>query len=239
MEYFDEPAPSSDGCCSDNRCPCPGTAIPRGSGYLFVSEEHVAFRQDARTISEVESKLNRRLSEAGASERAVVIYEPSAILCCVEAARRRGLDLRVAADDAIHWWETGKVPLRPTPRSSPQAARHSEGDKPSKQFLATVNGFARAYRLSPDPYWKALFPGTARNAADESSDFLSAQLAGSATEALDILEQLSASEFAEVSAAAKALLAKMKKDAAEYQRAILDKEAQEAPQEHRWWQFWK
>jgi hypothetical protein len=38
------------------------------------------------------------------------------ILLCKEAARRRDLDLEVAAQDAAHWWETGSVALRATPR---------------------------------------------------------------------------------------------------------------------------
>jgi hypothetical protein len=37
------------------------------------------------------------------------------ILVCEQGAKLRGLDLKVAAEDAKRWWKTGKVSLRPTP----------------------------------------------------------------------------------------------------------------------------
>ena len=40
---------------------------------------------------------------------------PMPILVCEEGAKLRGIDMEVAAADAKRWWETGKVPLRPTP----------------------------------------------------------------------------------------------------------------------------
>jgi len=39
------------------------------------------------------------------------------ILACVVGARKRGINLSVAAKDAKLWWETGRVPLRPTPKA--------------------------------------------------------------------------------------------------------------------------
>jgi hypothetical protein len=39
------------------------------------------------------------------------------ILVCEEGARKRDLDLAVASRDAQHWWATGKVPFRPSPRA--------------------------------------------------------------------------------------------------------------------------
>ena len=38
------------------------------------------------------------------------------ILVCEEGAKLRGLNLEVAAADAKHWWETGKIPFRATPK---------------------------------------------------------------------------------------------------------------------------
>lgn len=48
-------------------------------------------------------------------------------LCCKQAARRRNLDLATAAADAEYWWETGFVPLRPTPL---RAAKPSPAQPP-------------------------------------------------------------------------------------------------------------
>ena len=44
------------------------------------------------------------------------------ILMCEQGARRRSLDLEVAAADARHWWDTGEVPLRATPLDGTTAA---------------------------------------------------------------------------------------------------------------------
>jgi hypothetical protein len=102
MDYFEVPVdvpPGSDGVCSDNDCPCgfPGARIPRGAGYLYVSQTVVGFRRDARTF--------------------LVLGQDVATptLVCEQGARKRGLDLEVAAADARYWWKTGLVPLRATP----------------------------------------------------------------------------------------------------------------------------
>jgi ribosomal protein L24E len=116
MEYFEVPEarPGEDGICSDNDCPCgfPGAAIPRGSGYMYISESVVDFRRDARTLREAEQKV------ALMQQRAHVLFDQNVItstLMCKQGASKRGLDLEVAAADARHWWETGLVPLRATP----------------------------------------------------------------------------------------------------------------------------
>ena len=90
--------PRTVGLCSDRQCPCPETRIPRGSGYLYISEVAVAAMM---------------LAKSGGGP--IIIAGP--ILVCRQAAELRGLDLVVAAADARRWWEKGKVPLRPTPLS--------------------------------------------------------------------------------------------------------------------------
>ncbi len=126
MEYFDAPEanPGQDGVCSDNECPCgyPGATIPRGTGYLYISKELVEFRRDARSVEQARKKLERiRASTPGM----MVIFDPSVsmpILMCEQGARKRGLDMEVAAADARYWWEHHKAPLRPTPLAKEKAA---------------------------------------------------------------------------------------------------------------------
>ena len=118
-EYFEVACPAEDGFCGDRSCPCPppGTKIPRGTGYLYISQEVVDFRRDARSAQEAQEKMNRTRKEL---DVAVVIAEPGVIqpiLMCEQGAKLRGLDLNAAAADAKFWWETGLVPLRATPQA--------------------------------------------------------------------------------------------------------------------------
>jgi ankyrin repeat protein len=116
VRFFECSRPTGDGACSDNGCTCgwPGATLPRGTGYLFISKEVVAFREDARTEAEAKAKI------ASIQKRSnLVITNPnsiaSAILICKQAALKRGINFEIASRDARHWWETGEVPLRPTP----------------------------------------------------------------------------------------------------------------------------
>jgi len=125
MDYMEVPiAPLGDGTCSDNACPCgfPGANIPRGTGFLYVSEDVVEFRRDALTVQEAQRKLEE--AEAGGRDAfgmkpdGFFMIDRSAVmptLVCEMGARNRGLDLEVAAEDARQWWRTGTVPLRETP----------------------------------------------------------------------------------------------------------------------------
>ncbi len=116
MEYFEVPEarPGQDGICSDNDCPCgfPGATIPRGSGYMYISEAVVDFRRDALTVREAEQKAARMQRTMN------VVFGQDVVtptLMCEQGAKKRGLDLKVAAADAKHWWATGLAPLRATP----------------------------------------------------------------------------------------------------------------------------
>jgi tetratricopeptide (TPR) repeat protein len=97
-QYQKEAIPQHGGLCSDRNCPCPETPIPRGSGYLYISPEAVEFM---------------KLRKKGQADN--FVYGPMPVLSCEQGAKLRDLDLEVAAADAKRWWETGKVPLRPTP----------------------------------------------------------------------------------------------------------------------------
>jgi len=124
VEYFESPPPKGDGRCSDKECPCPETPIPRGQGFLYIPPQVVEMRRDARTMKALRAKLERTKQHdeiMSQFRHAIVVprqglYHP--ILMCRQGAERRGIDLEVAAKDAAFWWQTGRVPLRPTPRTS-------------------------------------------------------------------------------------------------------------------------
>lgn len=101
FQYPMDLIPKQAGYCSDPQCPCPETEIPRGSGWLFISNDAVTFLKAAK-------KDPSLLNSPG---------NPVPILICKKAATLRSLDLVVSAADAKRWWETGKVPLRATPTS--------------------------------------------------------------------------------------------------------------------------
>ena len=130
MKYFEVPEsnPGSGGLCSDNDCPCgnPGARIPRGSGYMYVSKEVVDFRRDALTVQEAEQKVALMRQRMGT----FILFGQNVItstLMCEQGAKKRGLDLDVAAADAKYWWKTGLVPLRATPLAgSPEAREERE-----------------------------------------------------------------------------------------------------------------
>lgn len=130
MDYFECDLPAGDGLCSDNACPCPEVAIPRGTGYLYIEQDLVDFRrryprlQDARKAKE--QQLNQQRSAMGIQFTA--FYRLGPILVCEQGAKLRNLDLEVAAADAKHWWATGEVPLRATLLA---------GSKPAKRATST------------------------------------------------------------------------------------------------------
>ncbi len=129
--------------CSDDACPCgfPGATIRRGEGYIFVSKEVAEFRKDALTEAQAEKKI-RDIKRELAQDRATIFagsghFAP--ILMCEVGAKRRGLDLEIAGADARHWWDTGQVPVRPTPLAGAQqesatTARSASSDKKWWQF---------------------------------------------------------------------------------------------------------
>lgn len=144
MEYFEVPEanPGQDGICSDNDCPCgyPGATIPRGKGYMYISPAVVDFRRDARTTQEAAQKMammEKRMN-------GMVIFGQdtvTATFMCEQGARKRGLDLAVAAADAEYWWKTGLCPLRATPlagQAAPKPAAPQTVYRPPAQARPVV-----------------------------------------------------------------------------------------------------
>ena len=120
MEYFEVTLLEGDGLCSDNQCPCADTIIPRGGGYLYISQDCVEFRRDACSVKELHckgEKMAKQLNAALGQDRLHIFSQEitTAILMCEQAARLRNLDLAIAASDAAYCWKTGLAPLRATP----------------------------------------------------------------------------------------------------------------------------
>jgi|GEM_PF-1978543 len=143
VEYFEVLRPQGDGLCSDKACPCPETVIPRGSGYLYISQELINFRKDCLTYAQLQKKLDAMAkvdSLNDSSPDGFIRFLPpgttSPIMMCKQGATLRDLDLGVAASDANYWWKTGLVPLRVTPKAGistksdePLATKKVEGKK--------------------------------------------------------------------------------------------------------------
>ncbi len=117
MEYFECDVPTDNGLCSDNACPCPEVVIQRGKGYLYIEQSLIDFRREYPAIESARIVMSQRLEQqrANSGGQAINFYRLGPILVCEEGAKLRNLDLKVAAADAKHWWETGLVPLRATP----------------------------------------------------------------------------------------------------------------------------
>ena len=121
-QSFEVPVRHETGHCSEPKCPCGNAIIPKGTGYLYISPKVVDFRNDCPTPSDLLYKLNKTQADLGCFETFVPDYDvlyPR--LLCKEAAIRHRLSLDVAAQDAENWWNTGQVPLRPTPASSSES----------------------------------------------------------------------------------------------------------------------
>lgn len=132
--YFEVPLPDGDGVCSDDECMCGGDVIARGTGYLYVDQDTVDFRSNAPSVEEARAKEGRVRSQMGDMDEAAAVMHgrTTALLICEQSARRRDIDLKVAAADAGHWWETGQAPLRATPEAKPVEAA-TVADKPAEK----------------------------------------------------------------------------------------------------------
>jgi hypothetical protein len=119
--FFEVQRPRSSryGVCSDNQCPCNEDVLSPGNGYLYISEDLVQFRKDALTLQETEKKVLNYRRQATIIDKD--LYIP--ILMCRQGALRRGIDVEIAAADAENFWETGLVPLRPTPKLNHRAIK--------------------------------------------------------------------------------------------------------------------
>lgn len=130
--YFEVARPDGDGRCAGEACPSAADAIPRGGGYLYISQQVVDFRRNARSLSESLAKQGRiRLQMSDMFDAMAVMFgHTGAVLLCEQCARRLNLDLDVAAADARQWWQSGTAPLRATPQAKPAVDKPPTADKP-------------------------------------------------------------------------------------------------------------
>lgn len=122
LNSFEVMMPSGDGRCSDRDGPCPppGVDIPHGGGFIYIDESIVGYRKDARSCEALRVKLLRE-TKTFADEGITYIVDSSVhnpILMCEQCARKRGLDMKTASEDAALAWRRGRLPLRATPKSS-------------------------------------------------------------------------------------------------------------------------
>lgn len=151
MQYFEDSVPpAGDGLCSDNACPCPETRIPRGSGYLYISQELVDFRRKYPRLSDARQAKERELDarRAALGMQFTAIYSVGPIFVCEQGARLRNLDLETAAADARHWWATGQVPLRATPLAG---ASRQQQQQASESLVIQSN---KRRSTAKKPWWK-------------------------------------------------------------------------------------
>jgi len=116
VEYFDDGnwKPGIRMRCSDPDCQAQQPSLSYGEGYLYIPFRIVEFRQVYRTHEKAVAEMDRRIREKyGRPISYVCRIGP--MLICANCAKRLGLNLDVAAEDAKHWWETGRAPLRVTP----------------------------------------------------------------------------------------------------------------------------
>jgi hypothetical protein len=105
---------------------------------MYVSKEVVDFRRDALTVQASEQKVALMRQRMGT----FILFGQNVItstLMCEQGAKKRGLDMNVAAADAKYWWKTGLVPLRATPLAGSTEARKerervsSRGESPPEK----------------------------------------------------------------------------------------------------------
>ncbi len=104
--------------CSDNDCPCPNTTMPPAKGYLWVKPEVADTRMKCLSLA----ALNGYMTASGISSIDEIRRRCLPIVVCEQAAKRRNLDMEVAASDYGSWVKTGKVPCRATPLVSSESA---------------------------------------------------------------------------------------------------------------------
>jgi len=104
--------------CSDNDCPCPNTTMPPAKGYLWVKPEVADTRMKCLSLA----ALDGYMTASGISSIDEIRRRCLPIVVCEQAAKRRNLDLAVAASDYGSWVKTGKVPCRATPLVTSESA---------------------------------------------------------------------------------------------------------------------
>lgn len=195
MDYIECEKIQNAGYCADNDCNCSLTPLPRGGGYIFISEEVVEFRKDALSLAEVQEKLEH----ATGSGEYISINKYAPILVCEIAAYRRNLDLAIAKEDAKMYWLEGRVPLRATPRAKNEEPIFPDSDLQSQQSDSgqeTKNGKDSASEGSKMP--KTDVPENRRPGSDVPNDVSNMAPVLRDVSVDDVLDQFSSGPLAEL-----------------------------------------
>ena len=99
--------------CSDNDCPCSNTTMPPANGYLWIKPEVAETRKSCLSLFSMQSHMASTKTSSTDIDALRKNYVP--LVVCEEAAKRRNLDLDIAASDYTMWVNRGKVLCRPTP----------------------------------------------------------------------------------------------------------------------------
>src|SRR5579859_1071859 len=167
MEYFeDQKPPAQGGFCADEECPCGHTTfIPVGEGYLYISQSCCDLRRNYRSLAQFRAMMEQWAARNGYLG-VVGVGVGGSIPMCETGARRRNLDLAVAATDAMHWWATAQVPLRPTPLRRERADRFSEAEAAPWREASAQSSLNDGKASAAPPRAEKV---TARSAAERSS----------------------------------------------------------------------
>ena len=148
--YFELRLPEGDGVCSDNYCPCgfPGARIPRGSGYVLISEAIVNWRRKFPTLAEWDrAQIIIQGMQADAADKefmetleVVPASGLQPIMCCQQSPLLEIVDRQVAAADAQAMWKSARLPLRATPLKDGNGLFSDKASLPARQ--AAVEGVA-------------------------------------------------------------------------------------------------
>jgi hypothetical protein len=96
-------------------------------------------RRDALSLADIQKKVLAMQRGLGATMMTATSGVFMPILMCELGAKKRGINLEVAAADAKYWWETGLAPLRPTPLAGQSSSTGTPNEKPKHGcFIATA-----------------------------------------------------------------------------------------------------
>jgi len=118
LKYFEQDRPLGDAMCSWDPCPCGGfgSSIPKGKGYLFIPVSAVEFRKDCLSNNKFQSKLQDLVNKLPYGGK--LIFSDVPVLVCDQGIKELDIDPNIAQEDAKYWWETGLIPLRPSPKKN-------------------------------------------------------------------------------------------------------------------------
>ena len=110
VQYAEVEVPKNGTYCNDRECTCNRSRLENGEGYLIIHKDFKKFRKDCLSLEEFQAKQKKigihKIKHGKDTPR----------LVCKLGAERIKKDLATARIDAAYWWDSGKIPLRETPK---------------------------------------------------------------------------------------------------------------------------